>query len=190
LEEQLRGRPPKAFALDPDRHLMACAVAYWALGSSRRGGCEIAVASMEGWPIGPRRKRGAGGHGLNLLNLEFELRTPWCATASIAGRARGLRQKIKKALKDPSAAAWLQEMGQLFLLALGHGTVRDPAAAAVEIMRRAKELGETDFARDRLLPLRTLTSLTPRKSAASDLFTPFVNEKHGVRTGNATPADP
>jgi hypothetical protein len=125
----MRGRPPKALSDDADRHVMACAVAFWALGASKRGGCEIAIASMEAWSIGPRRKRGAGGHGLNLLDLEYELKKPWCATASIAGRARGLRQKIKKALKNPAAAAWLQEMSELFLLALHHGAVRDHAAA-------------------------------------------------------------
>jgi hypothetical protein len=156
----MRGRPPKAFAHDPDRYVMACAVAYWALGSSRRGGCEIAVASMEGWPVGPRRKRGAGRHGLSLLDLEYELQTEWCGTASIEGRARGLRAKIKKALRDPGAAAWLQEMGELFLIALRHGAER--GAGADQIMLRAQALGEADFARERLLPLHTLT-LTRRK---------------------------
>jgi hypothetical protein len=157
----MRGRPPKKFSHDPDRYVMALACAYWALGASRRGGCEIAVASMEGWPIGPRSKRGAGGHGLSLLDLEYELQTEWCGTASIEGRARGLRAKIKKALRDdPGAAAWLREMGDLFLLALNHG--RDRGAGEAEIMRRAQALGETEFARERLLPLRTLT-LTRRK---------------------------
>jgi hypothetical protein len=156
----MRGRPPKAFAHDPDRHLMACAIAYWALGASQRGGCEIAIATMEGWPIGPRRKRGSGGHGLSLLDLEYELKTLWCGTASIEGRGRGLRRKIKKALRDPAAAAWLKEMGDLFLLALHHG--RDRGAGEVEIMQRAQALGEAEFARERLLPLHTLT-LTRRK---------------------------
>jgi hypothetical protein len=152
----MRGRPLKAFAHDPDRHLMALAISYWALGASRRGGCEIAVATVEGWPIGRNRKRDKGGHGVNLLDLEYELKRPWCATASIAGRARGLRQKIKKALKDADAAAWLQEMSELFLLALHHGAVRDHAAGEVEIMRRATALGEAEFARERLLVMHAL----------------------------------
>lgn len=153
----MRGRPPKAFSQDPDRYLMALAVAYWALGASKRGGCEIAVATVEGWPTGRNRKRDKGGHGLNLLDWQYDLKTKWCATASIAGRAGGLRQKIKKALKDSAAAAWLQEMAELFLLALRQGASRDRTAVEVEIKRRAKQLGESDFARQRLLPLHTLT---------------------------------
>jgi hypothetical protein len=156
----MRGRRPKTFTQDSDRYVMALAVAYWALGSSQRGGCEIAVASVEGWPVGPRGGRDKGGHGLNLLDLQYELRAPWCGTASITGRARGLRRKIKKALRDPAAAAWLKEMGDLFLLALHHG--RDRGAGEVEIMQRAQALGEAEFARERLLPLHTLT-LTRRK---------------------------
>jgi hypothetical protein len=157
----MRGRPPKTFTHDADRYVMALAVAFWALGASRRGCCEIAVAATEGWPIGPNpKKRDKGGHGLNLLDLVYDLKTPWFLTASIAGRAGGLRRKIKKALKDPEAAAWLQEMGELFLIALRHGAER--GAGADEIMRRATTLGEADFARERLLPLHTLT-LTRRK---------------------------
>jgi hypothetical protein len=142
---------------------MALAVAYWALGASKRGGCEIAVASVEGWPNGRNRKRDKGGHGLNLLDWEYDLKTKWCATASIAGRARGLRQKIKKALKNSAAAAWLQEMGDLFLLALRQGAMRDRTAVEVEIKRRAKELGEIDFAREHLLPLHSLTAQKMRR---------------------------
>ena len=124
------GATTKAFSHDPDRYVMALAIAYWALGASRRGGCEIAVASIEGWPIGPRRERDNGGHGLSLLDLEYELQTAWCGTASIEGRARGLRAKIKKALRDdPGAAAWLREMGDLFLLALNHGRDRGAGEA-------------------------------------------------------------
>jgi hypothetical protein len=152
----MRGRPPKEFSRAPDRHLMALAVAYWALGASKRGGCEIAVATVEGWPVGRNRQRDKGGHGLNLLDWDYDLKTKWCGAATIAGRARGLRQKIEKALKDSGAAAWLQEMGELFLLALRQGAMRDRTVED-EIKRRAKALGETEFARERLLPLHALT---------------------------------
>ena len=104
-----------------------------------------------------------GRAGLNLLDWDYDLKTKWCAAASIAGRARGLRQKIKKAIKDSVAAAWLQEMAELFLLALRQGAIRDRTAIEVEIKRRAKQLGEIDFARERLLPLHSLTAQKMRR---------------------------
>ena len=118
---------------------MALTLAYWALGASKRGGCEIAVATVEGWPSGRNRKRDKGGHKLNLLDWDYDLKTKWCAAASIAGRARGLRQKIKKAIEDSVAAAWLQEMAELFLLALRQGAIRDRTAIEVEIKRQAEQ---------------------------------------------------
>jgi hypothetical protein len=157
-----RGRPPKRLADDPDRHIMAIAVAYWALGASRRGGCEIAIASVDGWPVGRNSRRGKGGHGLNLIDWQYVLKEPWCRSATIQGRARGLRQKLKKALKDPTAATWLQEMAELHLLALGHqrGRARDQAEVEAEIMRRAEALGETAYAGEKL---RAMAELSSRK---------------------------
>jgi hypothetical protein len=145
-----RGRPPRRFLDDPDRYLMALALAYWALGASQRGACEIAVATVEGKPVVRNRKRGKGGHGLNLLEWEFSLRPG--AARTIEGRARGLRRKIKQACEDDAAADWLQRMGEMHLLALRWRERRLAAdQAAAEIMRQAEALGEASHARRLLL---------------------------------------
>ena len=174
----MRGRPPKAFAHDPDRHVMACAIAFWALGASRRGGCEIAIACIEGLPIGPRRKRGAGGHGLSMLDLEYELQTEWCGTASIEGRARGLRRKIKKAAQGPGRGR----------LAAGNGRpVPDrapPRSGERSGRRRNHAAGDRHLAKpiSRASDCCRCTPWRRRgpRNEANDLLTPNVNDELGV----------
>ncbi len=175
-----RGRPPKIFAEDPERHLMAIAVAFWSLGASKRGGCEIAVASVEGWPVGQNTARDKGGHGLNLLEWRFELKLPHSFTATIVGRARDLRKKIKKSLRDPAAAAWLQEMAKIHLLAWGQlGAPQQHLALEAEIMRRAEALGEADYGRARLLTMADARRLAPARKCAQRIISPKCDRNNG-----------
>jgi hypothetical protein len=139
-----RGRRKLEFRADPDRHLLALAFAYRWLGMSLRGGCEAAVATTEGLPVGPNLKRGRGGHGLNLLDWRFELKCRPGAAVTIEGRARGLRQKIKKWQRDPEAMRWLATMQRAVLLAL-QTWVPDPTAADAEITRLTREAGEAGY---------------------------------------------
>jgi hypothetical protein len=147
-----KGRPRVELFGDLDRHELALALAYQAMGASLRGGCEIAVASSEGLPVAGNPDRRYGGHGLGLLDQRYELKLRRGAAASIEGRARGLRQKLKKALRDPTSAAWLYGVSNLWLLAL------QPSAGTTEpaLLQMGDLLGEAAFVRERLLPLLRL----------------------------------
>lgn len=112
---------------------------------SLRGGCEAAVATVEGLPIARNLKRGHGGHELNLLDWVFELKRRPGAAATIEGRARGIRQKLRKWRRDPAATQWLATMRHAFLVAL-QTWVADPAAADAEIASLADFAGETAYA--------------------------------------------
>jgi hypothetical protein len=127
-------------------------LAYRALGMSLRGGCEAAIATTEGIPIGPNFNPGRGGHGMNLLDWRYELRHRPGAAATISGRARGLRQKIKKLRNDAVAARWLGLMRLAFLTAWQTAPL-DYKTADAEIMRLAAEAGETEYAADKLMTL-------------------------------------
>jgi hypothetical protein len=150
------GRPKLEFRHDRDRHLLALALAYRTLGMSRRGGCEAAVATVEGLPVGPNLNRRRGGHGLNMLDWQFELKRRPGAAATIEGRARGLRQKIRKWQRDPEAVRWLAVMQRAWLVALQ--TLVPPGAADAEIKKLTKQIGETAFA-ERLLAVAGLVRL-------------------------------
>jgi hypothetical protein len=147
-----KGRPRIEFFRDPDRHELALALAYQAMGASLRGGCEIAVAAIEGLPVADNLDRRYGGHGLGLLDWRYELKVRPRAAASIEGRARGLRQKLKAYLKDAAAARWLYGASNLWLAAL------QPTAGTTEaaLLQMGELLGEADFVRERLLPILRL----------------------------------
>jgi hypothetical protein len=153
------GRPRKAFLRDPDRFLMALALAYRALGMSLRGGCEAAVATMEGWPVGINRNRGRHGRGMNLLDWRYELKRRPGAAATIDGRARGLRQKIKNCRGDAAAVRWLGLMHLAFLAAWQVKNMES------EILQLAQAAGETEYATDKILKIRKL---------ATDNFSPQI----------------
>ena len=113
-----RGRPPiKNILHDPDRYLMAVAAAFPDLGTSRRGAVEIAVAAIEGYPVGPNLKPG-WGRGLGLLYEEYTMRRKPGMAATIPNRARELRRKLKRAAIDPVATRWMAVMSQATALAL------------------------------------------------------------------------
>ncbi len=137
------GRPKLKFLSDPDRHLMALALAYKALGMSLRGGCEAAVATVEGLPVAPNTNRGHGGRGLIMLNWQVEPKRRPGAAATIEGRARGLRKKLKKMQRDPEASRWLLLMGFAYLVAMEPAAPGDPAA---EIIRLTSMAGEPEAA--------------------------------------------
>lgn len=160
------GRPKIEFLQDPDRHLMAMALAYKALGMSLRGGCEAAVATTEGLPVELNLNRGRGGHGMNLIDWKYELKRRPGAAATIEGRARGLRQKLKTQLKNAEAVRWLFPMSNMVLLALQRAALTDVTAVEQEIMRLAQLLGEIKYARDKLLPLARLVR-SPLRHPAS-----------------------
>lgn len=152
-----RGRPQLEFARDRDRHLAALALAYQVLGMSLRGGCEAAVATIEGLPAGPNLNSGRGGHGLNLLDWRYELKRRPGAAATIEGRARGLRQKIKKWQHDPAASQWLLSMRRACLMAL-QTAPPNPAAADREITELTGAAGENEFG-EQLLRIAELARL-------------------------------
>jgi hypothetical protein len=111
-------------------------------------------------PIGPNRNRGRGGHGLKLLDWQFELKRRPGAAATIDGRARGLRQKLNKYLKDEAATRWLYEMANVFLLAMQRAAEPDPEAAEQKILQMAADIGEIDYVRE-ILPILRLTRTEP-----------------------------
>jgi hypothetical protein len=139
-----RGRPKKAFRSDPDRFVLAVATALGEMGCSRRGALEIAVACVLGVPVGVNSKPG-WGRGINLLDIEYEMRR---GAATISGRAERLRRKIKTALGDPAAQRWLAAMSTALLIAL-----EAPPGAERLVLELAHEVGELRFAIHRLLPL-------------------------------------
>lgn len=158
-----RGRPKLKFFGDRDRHLMALALAYRALGMSMRGGCEAAVASTEGLPVGLNLNRGHGGHGLNLLDWRYDLKRRPGAAATIQGRARGLRQKLKGYLRNEPAARWLYQMSKVFLFAMQPAAEPDPAAAERVLLAMADLVGEAGYVRERLVPLMRMTRARPER---------------------------
>jgi hypothetical protein len=164
VQRRRRGAPAKAFRSDPDRYLLAVATAFGGMGTSRRGALEIAVAAVQGLPVGPNLKPG-WGRGINLLDAEYELRRP-ASAATIAGRAEGLRQKIKKALDDPDAVKWLAAMSTAWLIALEW----PPHPAAQRLMLDlAGAVGEGQFAAKVLIRLLLLPKkhIFPGKTSKS-----------------------
>lgn len=150
-----RGRPPKAYLIDPDRHVMALAVMFQTQGCSRRGAVEIAVCSMEGLPTRPSQKPG-WGRGINLLDVEFELKRRPGAAATVAGRARTIRQKMKKWVRADreGATRWLTTMAQAWAVAIDLSLPGRPPADELERLATiAETAGEAEFCRNVLVPL-------------------------------------
>jgi hypothetical protein len=158
---QRRGRPKKKFRDDPDRFVLAVATAFAAMGTSRRGALEIAVACVQGRPVGPNLKPG-WGRGINLLDAKYQLRRPATA-ATIAGRAEGLRQKIKMVLHDPDAVRWLAAMSAAVQIALEVPPSVAPQAERL-VLELTREVGELRFAIYRLLPLLQKRRIIPGKT--------------------------
>jgi hypothetical protein len=157
-----RRRPRLEFARDRDRHLLALALAFQALGMSRRGGCEAAVACTEGLPVADNLDRRYGGHGLRMLDWVFKMKSRPGAAATIEGRARGLRQKLKTYLKDAATARWLYQMSNVWLFAIQRAAEPDAARAERQLLVMAELIGETDFVRDKpLLLLRLIRTKRP-----------------------------
>ena len=155
------GRPKLELHRDADRYVLALALSYRALGMSMRGGCEAAVASTEGLPVADNLNRGHGGHGLAMLDWVFEMKRRPGAATTIAGRARGLRQKLKAYLKDDNTARWLYAMSNIWLLAVQPAAEPDLARAERMLRDMAQLIGEADFVGDKPLVLLRLTR-TPR----------------------------
>jgi hypothetical protein len=149
-----RGRPPiENFLQDPDRYLLAVAAAFPDLGTTRRGAVEIAVAAIEGYPVGPNLKPG-WGRGLGLLYEEFTMRREPGMAATIPNRARELRRKMKRAAKDPVAARWIAVMSQAAALALWAAVPPPGGKTAGElIIELARLVGEEAFATQTLIEI-------------------------------------
>lgn len=149
-----RGRPRGAFLQDPDRYLLAVATVFRELGTSCSGAIEIAVAAIEGHVVGDNLKPG-WGHGLNLLYAEFAMRPRRGAASTIDSRARELRRKMKRAVKDPAAARWLAAMSEAVLLALwAHAPSQASGmTAGAAILELGAIVGKSEFAHEVLLAL-------------------------------------
>ncbi len=156
-----RGRPKQTLVGDPDRYLMALALSFKALGMSMRGGCEAAIATTEGLPVGdnPRHHGRAwhGGRGLGLLDWRYRMKPRPGAAATIEGRARGIRRKLKVALREAGTARWLYQMSNLWLFAMQRATEPDPGKAEAALLSMARLIGEEAFACEHLLELLRLT---------------------------------
>jgi hypothetical protein len=163
-----RGRPKLEFRRDRDRHLMALALAYRALGMSLRGGCEAAIATTEGWLVGPNPSRGHGGHGMSMLDWRYE-HIP--GTATIEGRARFLRKKLRKLQRDPEASGWLDIMCRAFVVALEAARSFDPGAVEIELVRLTKLAGEPAMA-EQLRRLAAVAGTDRLKTASGHFKTP------------------
>jgi hypothetical protein len=163
-----RGRPRLEFRRDPDRHLMALALAYKALGMSLRGGCEAAIATTEGLPVGPNPNHGHGGHGMSMLNWRYEHHP---GAARIEGRARFLRKKLRKLQRDPEASEWLDIMRRAFVVALEAARSFDPGAVEVELVRLTKLAGEPAMAA-KLRRLAAVVGSERQKTASGHFKTP------------------
>jgi hypothetical protein len=107
-----RGRPLKSFLNDPDRHVVAFAMALQACGVSERTAFLATSALMLGRRIEERerpasRKRGVGkipgGKWVTYERIQGGL-TP----ASFENYANTMRKKAARAMDDPESAAWLR----------------------------------------------------------------------------------
>jgi hypothetical protein len=85
-----RGRPKIDPTLDPDRRIVAAAVALQAgLGLSQRKSIDVALALLEGTPItAARAPRGARRRGGILIGYQLRMHK------SFAGRAATIRRKL------------------------------------------------------------------------------------------------
>jgi hypothetical protein len=134
--------------------VLAVAAAFPDLGTSRRGAIEIAVAAIEGYPVGPNLKPG-WGRGLGLLYEEYAMRHKPGMAATIPNRARELRRKLKRAAKDPVAARWMAVMSQATALALWAVAPpsRSKKTAGELIIELARMIGEEAFATQTLIEI-------------------------------------
>ncbi len=142
-----RGRHRNTFLSDPDRYPLALAHMYREMGVSRRGSIEIAVACTEGRVIGANQpSQRIRSRGLGMLDIAYELPGHLANANGIADRARGLRRKMKNAIRDEASVRWLATMSAAWWIALYRG----PAHLILEL---AESAGEIDYARDVLLPV-------------------------------------
>lgn len=150
-----RGRPPKPFLEDPDRHIMALATAYQCWGCSRKGAIEYAVAVTEGIPTGPNPKPG-WGRGIAMADAIYEMKHRPGAAYSVTGRGRTVRQKLLRWLRADrdGASGWLGRTALLWAIAIDCSMVNPPDPAEIErLIALAAADNESDFCRDVLIPL-------------------------------------
>lgn len=141
------GRRRKTFLSDPDRYPLALAHMYREMGASRRGSIEIAVASTEGCVIGVNQQsRRIRSRGLGMLDYTYELPGHTFNVDGIADRARGLRRKMKNAIRDEASLRWLAAMSAAWWVAIHRGPEH-------RILDLAGSVGEHDYATDVLVPV-------------------------------------
>jgi hypothetical protein len=108
-----RGRPLKSFLNDPDRHVVAFAMALQACGVSERTAFLATSALVLGQRIGERemparQKRGVGTiPGGKWVTYE-RIQAPGFTSASFKNFANTMKKKARRAMADPEAAAWLR----------------------------------------------------------------------------------
>jgi hypothetical protein len=123
-----RGRPPKGFSTDPDRHAVAIAMALQMIDDNTSEKAAFVVVSVhalgrkvaEHVMVAPRGKRGVGEIKAGTTVTTFERVSFIGQTATtFAGFASTLRRKKDRWMRqDPEAVIWLRAIATLIALFL------------------------------------------------------------------------
>lgn len=160
-----RGRPSLPLLSDPDRYIVALAMAKQAAGMTAHRAALFAVM----WEIGrdvppPRPRRGDRKLPEGTVLISREKRTAPGLAATFEGRARTIRRKMNTG-RVAAEVTWLVAMSSAFLVTLGP----KPSVARYLVPALLSPIGEIAFAESVLLP-----SIAEReKSASPDFMTNF-----------------
>lgn len=147
-----RGRPAWNLLTDPNRHAVALFYARktwpWALSDRRSAKLTFAAGTGEMVPVSPELLKQHPGY------KGFGLKVPSANHADkLENSATTLRQKTRKALRDPQAANWLKQM-ELAIEEAKEASKGTPGAAE-KMLALATEANERDWAETILRRMRT-----------------------------------
>jgi hypothetical protein len=138
-----RGRPPLAWADDPDRHAVAFLAALDALEATNLTESSLLASVLM---LG-KRVDDISSDALHpgMIGEAYEkVFGAGESATTFEGRASSLRQKYRAAEGDPKAAKWLIVMASIFMLLIG---AKDREQVKHEALRLAADIGEEGFVR-------------------------------------------
>lgn len=148
------GRPCKPFMADPDRYLIALAQSFIAEGAP----ANVAYRTVSAFAVSDMAIIDADpGH------VAFQKRVFPGAPASPFSRDSTLRKKANSPERTAADLAWIDIMATLFRVARN---AREESAARCFISTSASAIGETEFAKNVLLPMLEAKFLPSRVFAA------------------------